>query len=322
MTKRLHPLLLGSLIAVMVLSWSFNFIFAKIGLRYWTPWGLVSFRAVLAALILAPLYLLWGAGLRTPSGEIVAGRSRRRDFWIFVQLGLLNVAINQTCFTVGLQYTTVGHSALIIGMTPILILLLARLQGLEPLTLKKVLGMALAFAGVTALASEQGIHLHSGTFLGDVITFTGSVAFALYTVLGKKAAAVYDSVSMNAFNYFVGTVVLLPVGAYEAARLTRAHAWGKIRWPGWAALLFMVLFASVIAYLIFFWMLRHMAASRLGAFSYLHPVLTTLLGIALLGEHLTRTLLLGGALVLTGVYLIESGREAQREAKVAGRRIS
>ncbi len=72
--------------------------------------------------------------------------------------------------------------------------------------------------------------------------------------------------------------------------------------------------ASVLAYLIYFWVLRYMTASRLGTFAYLQPVLTTLMGIGLLGERVTSNLLLGGGLVLTGVFLIAWGpREERRE---------
>lgn len=222
--------------------------------------------------------------------------------------------MNQVCFTVGLNYTTVGHSALIIGMGPILVLLLACAQGLEALTAKKVFGMAVAFVGVTVLAAEHGLGLHSGTLLGDLITFTGSFAFALYTVLGKKVAAIYDSVSMNAYNYLAGGILVLPLAIHQALRLGRGRGWAAVSWQGWAALGYMAAFASVLAYLIYFWVLRHMTASRLGAFGYLHPVLTTLLGVVLLGEKLTRSLLLGGGLVLAGVALIETGpRENPRE---------
>ena len=175
--------------------------------------------------------------------------------------------------------------------------------------------MTLAFGGVMVLAAEHDLSLRSGTLLGDLITFTGSFAFALYTVLGKKVAAVYDSVSMNAYNYLAGGILVLPLAVYEALRLGRAGGWAAVGWKGWAALGYMAAFASVLAYVIYFWVLRHMTASRLGALSYLHPVMTTLLGVVLLGEKLSRSLLLGGGLVLAGVALIESGpRENQREA--------
>ncbi|MGH9795027.1 MAG: DMT family transporter [Candidatus Acidiferrales bacterium] len=83
--------------------------------------------------------------------------------------------------------------------------------------------------------------------------------------------------------------------------------WRAVAWQGWAGLAFMAAFASVIAYLIYFWALKHVAASRLAAFSYLLPLIATLLSIALLDEPVTRYLLIGGALVMAGVYLAEIG---------------
>jgi len=231
-----------------------------------------------------------------------------------VQLGFFGVAINQVCFTVGLNYITVGHSALIIGTGPISILLIARALGLEALTLQKMLGMVLAFAGVAVLAAEHGLSLRSGTLRGDLITLAGSLGFALYTVLGKRVAGRYDSVTMNAYNYLVGGILIVPFAVYQAVRLSRSGGWSAVVWPGWAALIYMAAIASVLGYLLYFWTLRYLTASRLGAFGYLHPVITTLLGIGLLGERLTLSLVVGGGLVLAGIYLIEWGpREEQPE---------
>jgi drug/metabolite transporter (DMT)-like permease len=316
-SKRPHSTLLASMIAVQVATWSFNFIIGKVGLRYWSPLTLASFRVVLAALIMLPLYgahRLWFR-IRPGANARCAGlRGGRRDIAVFFQLGVLGVAINQICFTVGLNYTTVGHSAVIIGTGPISILLMAWALGLEALTTKKALGMALAFAGVVVLAAEHGLSPHSGTLPGDLITLAGSLAFALYTVLGKRVAEAYDSVSMNAYNFLIGAAIVLPLAARQAAALWRAGGWSAVAWQGWAALFYMAAGASVLAYLIYFWVLRYMTASRLGTFAYLQPVLTTLMGIGLLGERVTSNLLLGGGLVLTGVFLIAWGpREERRE---------
>ena len=312
MSKRPHPILLALLIAIMVASWSLNFVFGKVGLRYLAPLPLASFRVVLAGLLMVPVYFLFAPRGRAGASAMPILRFHRRNFWTLVQLGFLGVVVNQICFTVGLNYTTVGHSALIIGMGPIVILLLAWMKGLEALTVKKMLGMAISFAGVTLLALEHGISLRSGTLRGDLITFAGSLGFALFTVQGKPVAEAYDSVTINAFNYFIGAVMVLPLAIQQAMVLSRAGGWTTVAWQGWAVLVFMAVFASVLAYLIYFWALGHMAASRLSAFSYLHPVITTAMGVGLLGEKLTRNLLVGGTLVLVGVYLVEAGREDQR----------
>ncbi len=316
MSRRPHPAVLAGALALMVALWSFNFIFGKVALRYWPALALASFRLILAALIMLPVYLALRprrAALQAPENP-PATVSSGDDLWTFAQLGFFGVFLNQVCFTVGLNYTTVGHSALLIGMGPVFILLFARLQGLEALTLRKVLGMVVAFAGVILLVSEHGLSLRSGTLRGDLITLVGTLAFSLYTVLGKKVAAKYDSISMNAGNYCFGALLVLPLAVREGLRLTRTAGWGAIPWQGWAALGYMAAFASVLAYVLYFWVLRHMTATRLGALAYLHPLLTTGMGIALLGEKFTGHLLVGAALVLGGVYGIESGpREDQPE---------
>jgi drug/metabolite transporter (DMT)-like permease len=241
-----------------------------------------------------------------------AGRYTGRDALNFFLLGLFGVTMNQVLFTLGLNYTTVAHSALIIGTGPITTLLLASLIRLESLTARKLLGMVLSFAGVGVLAAEHGLSLGSGTLRGDLITLGGSLGFALYTVTAKRVARGYDTVTMNTFNYLAGGLLILPLAVRQAARLD----WAAVPWTGWASLFYMAMCASVLAYLIYYWALKHMAASRLVAFGYLTPLLGTLLGIVLLDEPATVHLAAGGALIVTGVYITESRpRRAAGEAE-------
>ena len=298
---------LGGLIALMLLIWAVNFIIAKVGMQHMDVYALAAFRVELAAVILGVLLLVkrakGGGGRKLEKG----------DLWTFGYLGFFMAAVNQMCFTVGLNYTSIGHASLIIGTGPILVLLLARTQGLEHLTVLKVTGMALSFAGVAILAAEQGISLRSGTLRGDLITLVGSVGFACYAVWGKKVAAKYDTLEMNAYNYLAGALLVLPLAVWQVVKMTREGSWGAVGWQGWLAMVYMAAFASVAAYLIYYWALRHMAASRLSAFSYLLPVMATCLGILLLpGERVTGHLLGGGALVLLGVYLTEARRRGAK----------
>jgi len=133
--------------------------------------------------------------LRLPAfAEAGAARKQgftRRDAWTFLYLGFFGVSVNQFCFTLGLHYTSVSHSAVIVGMGPIYTLILAVLLRLERATWHKAVGMAIAFTGIAVLASEHGISSHSPSF-GDAITMTGSVGFATYAVLGKRVADEYD----------------------------------------------------------------------------------------------------------------------------------
>jgi drug/metabolite transporter (DMT)-like permease len=295
-------------IALLVVVWAVNFIAVKIGLLYLPPLAMASFRVVLAGAVMIPVYFCC---LRLKAFQEAADLRRQgfatRDLWVFFYLGFFGVTVNQMCFTIGLYFTHVGHAAVIVGLGPIYILILAVLLGLERATGHKVIGMVIALVGVVVLASENGISVHSASIAGDAITMTGSIGFAIYAVLGKRMAGKYDTLTMTAFNHFAGALMVFPLAVREARSLSIMNHW-QLSWRAWAALLYMAIFSSALAYVFYFWLLRYLEASQLSAFTYLLPVLATILGILWLGEKGSWGQVLGGIMALGGVYWIESGR--------------
>jgi drug/metabolite transporter (DMT)-like permease len=298
-------------IALLIIVWAVNFIAGKIGLRSIPVLTMASFRVVLAGLVMVPTYLLCS---RIPAFAEAADARRRgftiRDLWTFLYLGFFGVTVNQMCFTIGLRYTSVNHASVIVGMGPIYTLVLAVLFRLEAATWRKATGMTMALAGIAVMAAEQGLSAHSPSLQGDAITMTGSIGFAMYVVLGKRVARKYDTLTMTAFNHFAGALIVLPLAIHQARALGPAEHWRAIPWSGWTALFYMAIFSSAIAYVFYFWLLRYLEASQLAAFSYLLPLLATVLGILWLGEKGSWGQVLGAALALGGVYWIESGRTA------------
>lgn len=305
---------IASLIGLVVVIWAVNFIAAKIGLRSFPPLTMASFRVCAAGLVMIPFYLAVKA-LRLPAFAGSGGEGRRgftrRDVWTFFYLGFFGVSVNQFCFTLGLHYTSVSHAAIIVGMGPIYTLILAVLLRLERATWHKAVGMTIAFTGIAVLASEHGISAHSASLLGDAITMTGSIGFAIYAVLGKRVAGEYDALTMTAYNQFAGALIVLPLGIHQAWMLGGGENWRAVPWQAWAAILYMGLFGSAVAYVLYYWLLRYLEASQLSAFTYLLPVLASILGILTLGEKGSWMQVLGGGLALGGVYWTESGRASK-----------
>ncbi len=302
-------IILAASIGLVILIWAINFIAAKIGLRSLPAATLASFRVVLAGAVMLPFYMFCS---RLPAFSEAAERRRReftlRDLWTFLYMGFFGVTINQVCFTVGLRYTSVSHAAVIVGVGPIYTLIFAVLFKLERATWRKAMGMAMAFAGIAVLASDNGISTHSPSVVGDVITMTGSIGFAMYVVLGKRLAGRYDPLTLTAFSHYAGALIVLPVAMYRGVTFGSAEHWRAIAWTGWAALFYMAIFSSAVAYVFYFWLLRYLEASQLSAFTYLLPVVATILGILWLGEKGSWGQVFGGVLALSGVYWIESGR--------------
>lgn len=285
----------------MLLAWSINYIVGKITLTHFDAITLASFRFQVSAVVLLALY--FSRSNRMPL--------RGRDIWTFAYLGFFGYAINQGGFVIGLSLTTSDHSVVIVALGPILILAMARVMRLETLTAGKVVGMVISFSGVLLLETDQGSPLHSPLLFGDLITLAGTLGYSIYTVLAKRVSRSYDTISMNTFSAAIAAVLWLPIAIRQGTRLN----WAGVGFTGWAGLLYMVLCSAVGGYLLFYWLLRHMEASRVVVVNYFQPVVVVLLSIPLLAERPTARLLVSGVLVILGVYLTEHASARGRAEK-------
>jgi drug/metabolite transporter (DMT)-like permease len=300
-----------STLGLLMVIWALNFLAVKIALRSIPPLTLASFRVVLASIFMvciAPLCRRLPA-FHSPKGQgITAG-----DLWTFAYLGFLVVTVNQICFTIGLRYTDVTHSSIILGMGPIYTFALAVAFRLEKPTFRKALGMLIALTGVALMAAGGSSPHRTPTLLGDVITLCGSLAFATYVVLGKRVAGKYDALTMTTWNFIFGGLIVVPLALYQARTFGPAATWRAVPWQAWACLIYVALFCSALAYLGYFWLLRYLEASEISSFSYLLPITASALGILFLGERGSWLELFGAALAFLGLYSIESTRRVSHE---------
>src|SRR4029077_9120058 len=131
-----------------------------------------SFRLVTAGIVSLPVLLRAREAPEVKVKVEVSQQAPKRlhALWTITYLGFFGVVLNQGCFTVGLEYTSVSHSSLIIGCAPILILVFSWALGLEAITRRKAVGMAFAFAGAAAIGAEQAVSVGAGDLGGDVLT--------------------------------------------------------------------------------------------------------------------------------------------------------
>jgi drug/metabolite transporter (DMT)-like permease len=288
-----------ALLVLMELFWSLHYIASKYALREFRPLVLASLRIGAATLILGLISTVSG------KGDAARNSKTSRPRTLFLQLGLFGIALNQLFFILGLSKSLASHSALIISISPVFVLFIARLKGMERLARFRVAGMAISILGVIALNLKEGFHLQTQYFLGDLITMAGILSFSYYTIISKDVARHYGLIRATFATYVGGALFLVPAGVIG----WRRQPWGEVSWRGIAALGYMVLFGSILAYLIFFYALRHAEASRVASFAYLQPVMASGFSIFFLGERLTLSLAAGIIIILTGVLIAEHGRE-------------
>ncbi|MEZ5352703.1 MAG: DMT family transporter [Bryobacteraceae bacterium] len=281
------------LLAFMVFVWSINFIVAKHALREFPSLLLGTLRFTLAGLMLVPYYVWERRRHRVPLWE-TGGLVK------LLAVGLVGVGANQLCFLLGLARTSVSHAAILFALTPMTVLLLSSAAGHERITRSKVAGILLAIAGV-GLLQLRGQDQRGATLSGDLFILMAMLTFALFTVGGKSLRKDFDGVTINSFAYGGSALVLSPVTLWAAHRFD----FSTVSAGAWAALFYMALFPSIIAYLIYYHALRYLGATRLSTLAYLQPVIATAFAVTLLGETITPSLMSGGALILAGVFAAE-----------------
>lgn len=304
------PLALWSLSALLVVAWGLNFVFGKFAVRGFAPAvGAPAFAATGARIILAaalPLPLLLFARFRPGNSRAKSAAESpaqsfagRLDWRLLALLGVTGITCNQLFFVWGLAYTSAADAALLQSLTPLLVLLLARRGGQEAITPAKLGGMILALAGVAVIVGH-GLSL-GGAAWGDFLELLSALSFTIYTVAGKPLAGKLDTWTFTLATYALGALAALPL---VLPSLVQVH-WARVTASGWWGVLYMSLIGSLLAYWIFYDLMKTLTAAQVSTLNYLQPVVAALAGWWLLAEPLTPELGVGGAAILLGVWWVE-----------------
>jgi drug/metabolite transporter (DMT)-like permease len=247
--------------------------------------------ALLRYLVAAPGFalLLWRSGG-------LPGLTRR-DAVRLAAIGLLVVVGYHVSLNVGTRFTTSGTAALVVALAPALTLVLATAVGLERATVRRGVGLAVAFAGVAVVVLlGAGGELSLANAKGPLIVLAAPVAFALYNVLLQPLLDRYGLLALTAASSLVGTLALLPF-----ARPSTVAAVTGISAGDAALVLYLGLACTLLGYVAWNVGLRGLGSTNAVSYAYGIPVLAVAIGAVLLDEPVTVWLAVGGALVLTGM---------------------
>lgn len=264
---------------------------ARYGLNYIEPFAYAMFRFALASALLLGLTRLF------PQGPAV----ERRDWWRIAGLGFLIIPLNQTGYLWGQSLTAAGHGSILFATTPIWVFLLATLALKEPLRWRRGLGIAIALTGAFVIVTGGAIRIGKEYLTGDLIILVSVWAWAAYTIWGKPLAEKYGALRTTAYTLAVGSLMYLPFGVFRTASFDYA----AVPAGAWYSIIYMAAGTSVLAYVLWYWVLKHMEASRLAVFSNIQPIIATTVAYFALGEVPGLSFLVGSLIVLSGVILTE-----------------
>jgi drug/metabolite transporter (DMT)-like permease len=270
---------------------SLNYLISKLGMREFAPLTFAWLRVCGAAAILALI-----ARNEPP---LPAEDNRRVALW-----AILGVVINQSMFLAGLSLTTCTVAAILITTIPVFTLAAAILRKQEKATAPRIAGIALA--GTGALLVVGGEHMSGSwrSFAGASMIVLNCLSYSLYLVVSKNHMARISARRAVARMFAVGAVILLPIAAWPMTH----ERWTEISLRGWLALLLVIAGPTVAAYLLQAWSLRHADSSVVASYTYVQPVLATILGVVFLGEQLRMTVIIAGIMIFAGVWLATTRR--------------
>jgi drug/metabolite transporter (DMT)-like permease len=212
--------------------------------------------------------------------------------------------------TYAILYLPSGSAAVLVYLQPILVGVLAWLIIGEPLSAAKLVGLLLGFSGIVAVSMGSITGAENAISTVGIIFGAGSaLSWALGTVYFKKYEARISTLWAVAMTFLVGGMVLTVLGLL-------VERWKDISWSGEfvASLLYSGLVGISLAWVIWFALVRAGEASRVAAYVFAVPLSAVLIGVVILGEPLGYTLLIGAALVLSGIYLANREPRGARKA--------
>jgi drug/metabolite transporter (DMT)-like permease len=225
---------------------------------------------------------------------------KKENWYSIFQLGFL-IVLNQYLYLYGMKYTTAANGALLYALTPIFVLLLSRFFSHEKITLQKSMGIALACIGVTIVIFERGISISDEYAFGNIIVLFAVLTYALFTLRGKPLVQKFGTLPIAASANFSGVLMLLPFAIYPAV----TFPYGQLQAIDWMGILYLGIGTSIIGYLLWYYALRRIDASKLAVFANGQPIVASILSVIFLGASITPQFVVGGVITLAGVIITQ-----------------
>jgi drug/metabolite transporter (DMT)-like permease len=272
---------------IACLLWSSTFLFIRVGLAEIRPFTLAWMRLAIALAILMPIAIVRRdmRTLRSADVRRVAGA------------GLLLLGVNYALLFWGAQFIPSGLVAILQSGTPLLALAIACFVGQERVTRRKLLTLTLGVVGVTLIFGSEALTSGPAAMTGAAAVFGASVCVASAYVWMKSYGGRIPPLAMTTIQSGAAVVPLLCV----ALLMEGTPAPARWSFAGWAAVTYLAMAASVIAFGLNYWLLARMDASAMLMMGVAEVPIAVLLGAAFLKERLPGGTFVGGTCVLVAV---------------------
>ena len=273
--------------------WGGTFIAGRILAQEVAPWSGSFLRFLVASVGMIPLVWHFEGRLQP---------LRKKEVLLVFLSGMTGVFLYNVFFLTGLQTVQAGRASVIVASNPVLISLFAALlfRG-ERMTPRKILGVALSVCGAVFVITRGHPEeiLQGAAGRGEMFIFGCVASWVSYSLIGKVVMRDVQPVSAVTYACLVGASALLPPALIEGM----AGNLGSYSIASWLSIVYLGFFGTCIGFIWYYEGIREIGPSRAGVFINFVPISAVVLSFFLLGETVDASLLIGTALVLSGIYL-------------------
>lgn len=288
--NRFPPVLL---LIFATLLWGGNFVIGRAVANEISPFTLAFYRWCTAFIVFLPI--IW-TSLKRDWPTI------RQHLPIVFAMSLTGVASFNTLIYVALHHTTSINASLMNSTTPIFIYILSLIFLKERLSRLQIIGTTLSLLGVLFIISKGSFQsiLEFSFNIGDLIVLIAIVCWAIYSILVKQFSNVLPGGSTFLVSIGMGILMLFPFYMYESLQPTIETTWSI---ASISAILYTGIFASIVAFICWNTGVIQLGANKAGIYLNFIPVFATIFAVTFIGESLELFQILGGILVILGVFL-------------------
>jgi len=273
----------------------------KVVLEHIPALALVGFRVGITAAVLVIF--------QTARGRVWL--PNKGDYGRFAVLCVFGVLLNQYLFIGGLALTRASNASILAVTIPIFTLIISVMFRYEKLFWLKVVGVALAAAGVIFLIDPRNASFDSATTQGDIMMVLNSLAFGIYVAVSKDIISRNGPFRSMMWVFIFSSIVAVPVGAFSLSTVDLARIPASV----WTLIAYIGIGATAAPYLLNAYAVTRVKPSTVAIFIYLQPVIGVILAVIFLKEQMGASFILASLLVFAGLFLATRRNAAARVAE-------
>ena len=273
--------------------WGSTYLLNKIAVTEVSPLFLASIRFTVAGLLIFAIAKSMGLNLAITKRQLIN----------CIIAGFLFLAYGNGVFVWALKYVDSGFAALEASTQPLMILLLMRLMDGKKIKKMSIIVVLLGIVGMYLLVSQHQLSNQEGSTLGIIMIFTCIVSWSFGSLFVAKADLPQNFFINTGYQMLAGGIILL------ISSLVVSEDWlSPIAWSGsvQVSMLLLIVFGSIVAFTSFNYLLKVVSTEKVATSAYVNPVIALFLGWYILDEHVSGQSMIAAAILLTGVYFINS----------------